>query len=73
MKKAKRLIKKLGVDKVREIVDKAHHDAHYYVDAWTENFGGVHGFYTDKCIVGVHNQHTHYKLSELKGALANVN
>lgn len=73
MSKAKRLNKKLGVDKVREIVDKAHPDAHYYIDTWANNFGGVHGFYADKFIVGIHNHHTHYKLSELKEALTNVN
>lgn len=62
----KSLIEKLGITKVQDILDDAHADAVYYVDEWTDNFGGVHGFYTDKVIVGIHNIHTHYKLSELR-------
>lgn len=66
--KAKKLIEKLGGKKVAKILKNAHQDAVYYVDEWNEHFK-AHGFYTDKCIVGVHNPHSHYKLSVLKQAL----
>ncbi|HAM65275.1 MAG TPA: hypothetical protein DCP65_05440 [Acinetobacter nosocomialis] len=66
--KVQKLIEKLGRDKVLNILKEAHPEAIYFVDEWNEHFK-VHGFYTDKCIVGVHNPHSHYKLSELKQAL----
>lgn len=62
------LIEKLGIEKVQDILNNAHDDAVYYVDEWNEHFK-VHGYCTDKCIIGVHNAHTHYKLSALRNAL----
>jgi len=62
------LIEKLGAEKVQNILSNAHDDAVYYVDEWNEHFK-VHGYCTDKCIIGVHNPHTHYKLSALRNAL----
>jgi len=62
------LIEKLGAEKVQDILSNAHDDAVYYVDEWNEHFK-VHGYCTDKCIIGVHNPHTHYKLSTLRNAL----
>ena len=67
--KSKKLIEKLGTEKVQDILDNAHEDAIYYVDEWTDNFGGIHGYCTDKCIVGIHNSHKHYKLDELRKAI----
>ena len=67
--KAQKLIEKLRAEKVQDILDNAHEDAVYYVDEWTDNFGGVHGYCTDKMIVGIHNPHTHCKLSELREAM----
>ncbi|CAM0623084.1 Phage protein [Acinetobacter baumannii] len=66
--KAKKLLEKLGAKGIKKILESAHQEAVYFVDEWNEHFK-VHGFYTDKCIVGVHNPHSHYKLSELKQAL----
>lgn len=36
----------------------------YYVDEHSEHTN-TQGFYADKFVVGVHNRHTHYKLSDL--------
>lgn len=66
--KAQKLIEKLGKDKVLDILKEAHSEAIYYVDEWNDHFK-VQGFCADKCIVGVHNPHTHYKLSDLHEAL----
>ncbi len=66
--KAKKLLEKLGVKGITKILENAHQEAVYYVDEWSEHFQ-AHGFYTDKCIVGIHNPHSHYKLSDLKQAL----
>ncbi len=62
------LIEKLGIEKVQDILSNAHDDAVYYVDEWNEHFK-VNGYCTDKMIIGVHNPHTHYKLSALRSAL----
>ena len=61
-----KLVKKLGLEKIKEIVITAHDDAVYYVDEWTDSFGGIHGYCTDKFFVGHNNPHTHYRLSNLK-------
>lgn len=66
--KAQKLIKRLGIKKISEILKEAHPKAVYYVDEWNDQFR-THGFYADKCIVGVHNPHSHYKLSDLETAL----
>ncbi|RIX01103.1 hypothetical protein D3X38_08525 [Acinetobacter baumannii] len=66
--KAKKLLEKLGAKRITKILENAHQEAVYFVDEWNEHFK-AHGFYTDKCIVGVHNPHSHYKLSVLKQAL----
>lgn len=65
----KYLIKKLGVDKVESIINKAPAAAQYYADKWTDSFGGVQGYYADECLLGHHNPNTHYKLSELRAAV----
>lgn len=67
--KAQKLIDRLGVERVQDILNKAHEEAVYYVDEWTDNFGGIHGYCTDKLVVGIHNPHTHYKLTELQKAI----
>ena len=61
-----KLVNKLGLEKIKEIVITAHDDAVYYVDEWTDSFGGIHGYCTDKFFVGHNNPHTHYRLSNLK-------
>lgn len=66
---SRRLIGKLGIDKVESIINKAPPAAQYYADKWTDSFGGVHGYYADECLLGYHNRNTHYKLSELKAAV----
>ncbi len=67
MGKSQKLIERLGVKKIRDILRDAHTGAVYFVDEWNDHFK-VHGFYSDKCIVGVHNPHTHYKLVDLREA-----
>lgn len=66
IEQAKRLLEIKGRPAIQAILDNAHDEAAYYVDEWTNNFGGIHGYCTDKFIVGVHNKSTHYKLSDLK-------
>ncbi len=66
--KAQKLIEKLGKAKISDILKEAHPDAVYYVDEWNEHFK-VHGYCADKCIVGINNPHTHYKLTDLQEAL----
>lgn len=61
------IIEREGVKRIGDILHAAHKDAVYYVDEWNDHFK-VHGYCADKCIVGVHNQHTHYKLDELRAA-----
>lgn len=63
--KHKKLVERLGVDKIQDILNNAHDDAVYYVDEWSEHFK-VHGYCTDKCIIGVHNTQIHYRLETLK-------
>ncbi len=67
-RKSTRTLSKISRLYLLSILESAHQEAVYFVDEWNEHFK-VHGFYTDKCIVGVHNPHSHYKLSELKQAL----
>ena len=67
--KHKKLIERLGAEKIQDILDNAHQDAVYYVDEWNEHFK-VHGYCTDKCIIGVHNPQTHYRLETLKRLIA---
>jgi len=61
-----KLAEKVDLDKIKDIVANAHDEAVYYVDEWTDSFGGIHGYCTDKFFVGHDNPHTHYLLSELK-------
>lgn len=68
--KHKKLVERLSVEKIQDILDSAHGDAIYYVDEWNEHFN-VHGYCTDKCIIGVHNPRTHYRLETLKRFIAN--
>lgn len=63
--KHKKLLDRLGLEKVKDILKNAHDDAVYYVDEWSEVFN-IHGFYTDKCIIGVHNVSNHYRLECLQ-------
>lgn len=70
--KYKKFINRLGLDKIQDILNNAHTEAVYYVDEWTNKFGGIHGFCTDKMIVGVHNPHTHYKLKDLRLTLDSI-
>jgi len=57
---------KIGLGKIKDIVANAHEEAVYYVDEWTDSFGGIHGYCTDKFFVGQDNPNTHYRLSDLK-------
>lgn len=66
IEQAQAFLVKHGTAKVQDILDNAHAEAVYYVDEWTDSFGGIHGYCTDKFIVGIHNNSTHYKLSDLK-------
>lgn len=66
IEQARKFLNKTGHAGVIRILNAAHKEALYYVDEWTDNFGGVHGYCTDKFVVGVHNKHTHYKLSDLR-------
>ena len=61
-----KLAEKVGLDKIKDIVANAHDEAVYYVDEWTDSFGGIHGYCTDKFFVGHDDPYTHYRLSELK-------
>lgn len=66
IKQAQQFTELKGKAVIQEILNNANDDAVYYVDEWTNSFGGIHGYCTDKFIVGVHNRSTHYKLSDLK-------
>lgn len=63
--KHKDFIDKVGYEKVQEILEVAPKDAKYYVDEYNQFFG-VHGYYTDKCVIGLHNVHKHYLLYILR-------
>lgn len=63
---AQEFLIKHGIGKVTDIIKNAHHEAVYYVDEWTNNFGGIHGYYTDRFIVGIHNRKTHFKLDDFR-------
>ena len=61
-----KLADKVGLDKIKDIVANAHDDAVYYVDEWTDSFGGIHGYYTNKFFVGHDNYNTYYRLINFK-------
>lgn len=66
--KHKKFFDRLGVEAITDIIENAHQDAVYYVDEWNEHFK-AHGYCTDKCIIGLHNPHTHYRLDRLQSIL----
>ncbi|WP_180176674.1 MULTISPECIES: hypothetical protein [unclassified Acinetobacter] len=57
---------KVGLEKIKDIVANAHEEAIYYVDEWTDSFGGIHGYCTDKFFVGHSNPNTYYRLNDLR-------
>lgn len=71
IKFVKELVETLGatqaLEKLKEIIkDKPESpDAKYYVHEHTENFGGVFGFYANKCIIGHHDLNTHMRVIAL--------
>ena len=64
-----------GIDKIKEIIDNKPNDqdAKYYVHEHTENFGGLFGFYTNKCIIGHHDLNTHIRVASLVVILDAIN
>jgi hypothetical protein len=69
IEQAQAFLSEHGKEKVQDILNNAHNDAVYYVNEWTDSFGGTHGYCTDKFIVGLHNKNTHYKLDDLKSCI----
>ena len=65
-------IKENGVDKAREVVEGAPDGATYYVNEKSKIVVGLHGFYADGFCVGIHNPHTHIKISELKRLVKSI-
>lgn len=65
IQQARTFLNKTGHASVIRILNVAPKDAVYYVDEHSEHTN-TQGFYADKFVVGVHNKHTHYKLSDLK-------
>lgn len=67
IEQARTFLNKTGHAGVIRILNAAPKDPQclYYVDEHSEHTN-TQGFYADKFVVGVHNKHTHYKLSDLK-------
>jgi hypothetical protein len=63
------LIEKIGVEAAQWQIDNRHPEAVYYVDEWTDSFGGLHGYTSDKFYVGRDNPHNYYRLDDLEEAL----
>lgn len=63
---ARTFLNKTGHAGVISILNDAPKDPEclYYVNEFSEHTH-TQGFYADKFVVGVHNRHTHYKLSDL--------
>lgn len=65
-----RISKSFTLEQVKKILDGASQhkftsEIKYYVNEKSQH-SDESGFYTDKFIVGVHNRHTHFALSELQ-------
>lgn len=66
------IIKLGGAAAVQQIIDNVPCDeALWYVHEHSHVTGKT-GFYADKFYVGIHNPHTHYKIEDLKAALAEL-
>lgn len=67
------IIEKLGCTAaVRKIIEDLPNDeAKWYVHEHSHITGKI-GFYADKFYVGIHNVATHYKIEDLKAALAEL-
>lgn len=66
------IIKLGGASTIQKIIDNVPCDkAQWYVHEYSHITKEV-GFYADKFYVGIHNQHTHFKIEDLKVALAEL-
>ncbi|WP_407495097.1 hypothetical protein [Acinetobacter baumannii] len=70
--KPEQFIREYGVEKAREVVEDAPDGATYYVNEKSKIVVGLHGFYADGFCVGIHNPHTHIKISDLKRLVDSV-
>lgn len=70
--KAIDFIKEYSIEKAREVVEGAPDGATYYVNEKSKIVVGLHGFYADGFCVGIHNPHTHIKISALKRLVESV-
>ncbi|HFF2858391.1 TPA: hypothetical protein ACGCCS_000753 [Acinetobacter baumannii] len=70
--KPEQFIREYGLDKAREVVEGAPDGATYYVNEKSKIVVGLHGFYADGFCVGIHNPHTHIKISDLKRLVESV-
>ncbi|MEW7834306.1 hypothetical protein AB2R53_12270 [Acinetobacter baumannii] len=70
--KPEQFIREFGLKKAREVVEGAPDGATYYVNEKSKIVVGLHGFYADGFCVGIHNPHTHIKISDLKRLVDSV-
>lgn len=59
-----------GIERAKAIVEGAPEGATLYVHEKSKIVENLFGFYADGFCVGIHNPHTHFKLNDLRTAIA---
>jgi len=59
-------------ERIIKCIDGVPGEAKWYVDKWTDSFGGIHGYCADKMFIGHDDQSLYYKIETIKKYLVKM-